>query len=701
MRKVVLSAVLAVSLCAVVQAQTPSPTPPPADESDVVKITTALIQIDVMVTDRNGNVITDLRPDEVEVYENGEKQKITNFSFVSNVRRLDQAVQPRTNTILPPSRMRPEQVRRTMALVVDDLTLSFESTAFVRRALKKFVDEQMQDGDLVAIIRTGAGIGALQQFTNDRRQLHAAIERIRWNPIGNGKIGAFAPLQPTDDDSLQPEEPAAGTRTADGIQREQNDFRESLFATGTLGAVNYVVRGMQELPGRKSIMLLSEGFRLFSEDALGFRESGRVMANLEKLVDIANRASVVIYTMDARGLQWAGLTSADDPEGRSSLEIDDEMARRRRQLRDTQDGLRHLARETGGLSIINNNDLSGGIRKMLDDQSYYLIAYDPDDSIFDPATRKFNKLDIRVSRPGARVRYRSGFFAVNDAKLLTLVPVGDQRFLHALTSPFGVNDISLRLNALFYNSTRSGNVIRSLLHIQANDLRFTDAPNGVKKAVFDVIAIGFGDNGAPVEQLSKTFTVELKKDAYERAQKSGFVYDFAFPIKKPGAYQLRVAIRDQESGSVGSANQFIEVPNLKQGRLVTSGAVLENLSYEEWQKRNAGQAVANSQALIATSKRQFSRGTVLTYGFTIYNAKQPTDLSYQTSIFRDGKLVTENPARPVAGITDAGGTEFLAALALGSQMPPGDYVLQVTITDNSARSKKNTVVQFVQFELVE
>ena len=77
---------------------------------------------------------------------------------------------------LPPSNTRPDQVRRTIALVVDDLSLSFESTYYVRRTLKKFVDEQMQEGDLVAIIRTGAGIGALQQFTTDKRLLYAAIE---------------------------------------------------------------------------------------------------------------------------------------------------------------------------------------------------------------------------------------------------------------------------------------------------------------------------------------------------------------------------------------------------------------------------------------------------------------------------------------------------------------------------------------------
>jgi len=99
----------------------------------------------------------------------------------------------------------------------------------------------MQEGDLVAIIRTGAGIGALQQFTNDRRQLYAAIERVRWNPIGNGNIGAFAPLEPREPGATPPAEPEAGDRSAGAFERDFQQFRESVFATGTLGAVNYVV----------------------------------------------------------------------------------------------------------------------------------------------------------------------------------------------------------------------------------------------------------------------------------------------------------------------------------------------------------------------------------------------------------------------------------------------------------------------------
>src|SRR5205085_5269462 len=122
------------------------------------------------------------------------------LSYISLQPALDVAPAPSvharpdpTAAPAPPIQLRPEQVRRTIALVVDDLGLSFESMYFVRKSLKKFVDEQVQPGDLVAVIRTGAGIGALQQFTTDKRLLHAAIEHIKFN-AQTRSIGAFAPV---------------------------------------------------------------------------------------------------------------------------------------------------------------------------------------------------------------------------------------------------------------------------------------------------------------------------------------------------------------------------------------------------------------------------------------------------------------------------------------------------------------------------
>ena len=180
----------------------------------------------------------------------------------------------------------------------------------------------------------------------------------------------------------------------------------------------------------------------------------------------------------------------------------------------------------------------------------------------------------------------------------------------------------MRLNALFGSTAAVAGYVRSLLHVRTQTLKFEDLPDGQKKVVFDVLAYAFGDNGTVVEQLGKTYNIVLRKDVYERFAKTGFVYDFTVPIKKPGAYQLRVAIRDHGSDKVGSANQFIEVPDLKKDRLVLSGVVLENVAFDDWKRREAGQLpLVTPDPMTDTSLRQFRTGTVLNYGFAVFNSK--------------------------------------------------------------------------------
>ncbi|MGI8470095.1 MAG: VWA domain-containing protein [Pyrinomonadaceae bacterium] len=699
---------------------TAAPTPKPANEDDVVKISTTLIQVDATVTDKNGNIVTDLKPEDFEIFENNQKQPITNFSFVSAPPETNSAPTPKNSAAngvpVPPVTLRPEQVRRTIALVVDDLSLSFESVHFVRQALKKFVDTQMLDGDLVAIIRTGGGIGALQQFTSDRRQLYAAIDKIRWNPIGNGKIGAFAPIEATPLERSK----AMGNEVSDEQLAEEknqnqrfNDFQGSVFATGTLGALDFIIKGMRELPGRKSVMLLSDGFKLFTEDEMGFKESSIILDSLKRLTDLANRSSVVIYAMDARGLQTLALTAEDNTSDQTSEQLESKLSDRKNELFDTQDGLVYLARQTGGLSFINNNDLNGGIRKMLNDQKgYYLLGYTPDSETFDAQKRRFNKLTVKVKRPDLKVRYRSGFFGLTDDE--TNRPANQtpqQQITAALTSPFSANGIELRLNTLFGNDLKGGEYMRSFLHVGAKDLKFSDEADGTHKATFDVLAISFGENGLVADQIAKNYTITLKEDSYQNFLRDGFVYNFTFPVKKPGAYQMRIAIRDSGSGRIGSANQFIEVPDLKKGKLTLSGIVLENQTLKEYQDSQSDAAANSAQPKSSsqsdTSLRKFKRGTVLRYGYEVYNVKldgsQKPQLSVQTRVFRDGKLLFEGKPAPInlEGQKDWQKIASMGAVALGTEMQPGDYVLQIVVSDTAKNDKNRTASQWVQFEVTE
>lgn len=703
------------------------PTPVPIDERDVVKISTAVIQIDVTVTDRKGNPVRDLKPEDFEVYENGELQKVTGLRFVSAGQNVaSKTRRPEVDKLalpLPAAGLKPEQVRRTIALVVDDLSLSFESAYQTRRAVRKFVEEQMQEGDLVAIIRTGAGIGALQQFTSDTRQLLAAAGRIKWNPRGTGGIGAFAPIEPT-----PLERAAAGgdtTVTEEDLEQERNsnnafdDFRSSTFVTGTLGAIRYVVSGMTELPGRKAVILFSDGFRILQRDEMGGSSSGRVMDALSQLVEVANRSAVVFYPIDARGLQTTGFTAQDQIIDASPAALQRTLSNRRDQLRETQSGLQYLAKETGGRAYVNQNFLSEGVREALEDQSYYLIAYEPDTDTFDAVRRRFNKLFVKVKRDGTDVRYRSGFFNITDDRMprSPAAPrAGTGQLAAALASPFAVNDITLRLNLLYANDARQGNFLKALLHIDVNDLKFTETPTGEKEATFEILSVSFGDNGVPVDQVGRSYTLTVNDANFERMKAEGVVYHLTLPVAKPGAYQYRVAVRDPVAQTVGTASQFIEIPNLKKSAHVLSGIVLDSYSTDVWRKATvaaettAADSVAAtlpSNALGDTSLRKFRADSVLRYGFEVYNAKldqaKRPNLSTKIRIIRDGKLALDGKLLPfeLLGQTDMQRLKSVGVVSFARGTPPGEYILQVIVFDNLAKQKHQIATQYVQFEIVE
>ena len=174
--------------------------PPPAGQT-TIRTNVNLVQVDAIVTDAKDRQVTDLKAGDFEIPQDGKPQVITHFSYISikpgGTRNAPAAV-PKGTLVPPPPppvALKPNQVRRTVALVVDDLGLSFASIAQLRSALKKFVDERMEPGDLVAILRTGAGLGALQQFTADKRVLYAAIDRVRDNAFGRVGVSSFAPFQ--------------------------------------------------------------------------------------------------------------------------------------------------------------------------------------------------------------------------------------------------------------------------------------------------------------------------------------------------------------------------------------------------------------------------------------------------------------------------------------------------------------------------
>jgi hypothetical protein len=509
-----------------------------------------------------------------------------------------------------------------------------------------------------------------------------------------------------------------------------------LFAVGTLGAVTFVVRSLADLPGRKAVLLFSDGIGLFSRTsnnnlrgtsndgagelrgtAPGFQQNTRLIEALRRLTDQANRSSVVIYTMDARGLATLSLSAQDNVIRSTPEQIEQTFAGRRQDYFDTQGGLEYLSRLTGGLAILNSNDLDKGLHRILEDQSgYYLIGYRPDESTFDQAgRRKFHHLTVKVKRAGADARWRSGFYGIPDEEARPAQRTSKDSLLAALTSPFNAGDLHLRLTSLFGHDQRTGSIMYSMLNINGRDLTFKDEADGWHVASIDVAAYTFGDSGNVVESFNRTHTIRARNETYEGILRDGLLYTVSVPVKNPGAYQLRIAVRDDASQRIGSANQFIEVPNLDKNQLTLSGLVVEGVDPQRAGQKEQGAGVDPQSGVeqgvepqASPAVRHLRGGMTLRYTYTIYNARTDRatpphpQLQTQVRLFRDGKeIYTGKPSayemgeQPDAKHLRAGGR-----IQLSKDAAPGDYILQVVVTDLLAKDKYRMATQWMDFEIV-
>ncbi len=560
---------------------------------------------------------------------------------------------------------------------------------FVRRGLRKVVDEEVRPGDLTAVMRTSAGMGALQQFTTDKRLLHAAIERVRWYPGGRAGVGAFAPLE---NDAMM----IGDNRRESGRDASRRDLRD--------------------LPGRKSVVLFSDGFEIHNNKG----RSDRVLEALRRLTDLANRASVTIYAVDARGLPYTGLTAADSTSGLSGDDISGALGARSLKLLSTQAGLSYLAEQTGGLFLRNNNDLGAGARRALDDmRGYYLIGYRPDAATFEAARGRgrFHDISVKVRRPGLRVRTRKGFYGFTDEAARPAAPLTRaDRLLRAITSPFGSSEVPLKLTSVFTSEGEKEQAVTSLMYIDVSGFKFTEEADGWRRAVIDVLALTFGENGQVIDEVNRTENVRLRGETFDYVRRNGLLYTLRVPVKKPGAYQLRTAVRDAGGERTGSASQFIEVPNLSKGRLALSGLVLRGVSPQELAAPatpaggdNAGaQAEQEADPMSNAAVRRFKPGAEVVYFYQIFNAKldrataRPR-LQTQMRIFRDGRQLFAGQPQDFdpAGQTDFKRLQAGARVRLRSTFPPGEYVLQIVVTDLLARDEKTRVAsQWIEFEIV-
>jgi len=338
-------------------AQTPPPTPRPVRAPEVVRVGVDLVQVNAIVTNGKGEPVADLKTEDFDLFEDGKRQTITHCRYVkvgASAEVVDTSAGASPGDTTASS--------RAMAFVMDDYGLTAtNNTSRVRDALSKFVDSHADDATSMAVIRTSPPADAAPLFTSDKRLLHAAVEALGRPPKER------MPLRPPP-------------------QMFALWHRKLLLQT--LSAIAAAVDVLSRVPGRRSLVLFSDALDFEDKDPnFNNRPDPDVMDALARIEELANRGSVVVYTVPPVGLDQPKLWLTPF------------------------NGLHILPEATGGLLLKNANDLGWALDRVTRDQSgYYLLGYSPTQAFFQKKDGQpvFRKLEVRVKRRGLSVRSRKG-----------------------------------------------------------------------------------------------------------------------------------------------------------------------------------------------------------------------------------------------------------------------------------------------------
>jgi len=553
----------------------------PVEQDDVIRVNTELVQTDVMVFDKQGRFVDGLKAEQFDLKVDKKPQTISFFERVTSGRDNSRptANQTTPNEASPASTIR--TAGRVVIFFIDDLHLSAESIARTRKSLLEFIGGGIAKNDIVAITSSSGQIGFLQQFTDDKLVLESAVARLSYRASAKPDIE-----QP-------PMSEFIASRIRDGDESTisfyvQEILKQSCFKVrgeticvmdinaarnlvvqranmitiqsapdtdNTLGMLEGLMRTAAQLPGRKLLFMISDGFYL-ADKKTGSPDK------IRRITDAAGKAGVVIYTLDARGLISEGIDVTNnrptDSGGLTHSSVIGEIAA-------SQDGLNALARDTGGRAFRNTNaPMSEWVDKVLDETAnYYLLAWRPDTE--EQKRGKFNHIEANIiGRPDLTVRVRSAYFKTAPLPVLSLKKkekdpekAREDDMRAVIDAPLSQMQLPTELEVVVNQmpgvGTRAGVAIR----INRDYLAF-DLNDGKQSADLDIGGIFYDDKGKPLNSFVGRLRVfPLPENSDQK--KPIYAFNAWLP---PGLYQVRVGVRDLKSGRAGSAMQWVQIPKV-------------------------------------------------------------------------------------------------------------------------------------------
>jgi VWFA-related protein len=676
-----------------------------ADQDWVVELKSVLVELRAVVTDRQGHIVEGLKKEDFEIREKGRLQDLSFFAEQHiGPASISQRVVP-ANVTLPGEPPPPEFVpARSVLLFVDTLDLTGANLIRVKQSLKKFIAERLTDQDSVAIVTSGGIEGIPVLFTRDRHLLSYFINRIAvWDSTDRSY---FSPLLAaavrrdvdeavdvaialiirelglsTDPSGLQLSRQVLKAMAS--AKSEEVLALASFKRTSLLKSISAASELMSRAPGQRVLFLFSEGFSMI--DSRGNTES----SDLQQAISKAVRAGVVIYSIDAKGLE----APADTDASRRGLTVNSmdgtlspSLAGRAMSYisaseKEARDGITLIANDTGGAAFVRTNDINLALQKSFEaNRIYYSLGYYPSSE-----GSGFREVTVVVKgHPEYSVRTQKGYLADDPGVKAKLTPKSpQQRLFQAMSQPIPETTLGVSARANYLEVENDKAQVSIQIEVDGKDLSYQEGSERAKIALELAGAI-YDRRGRLVNSFIEKINGGVALEELEKVKRLGFTYNKRIELK-PGFYQVRVGVLEPKTERRGTAASWVEVPDLSKGKLAMSSILLGA-------ENDAEKAIADSSRW--TAIKSYKTGTHLAYCVLIYNAPSSvgSDLTIQSEIAQNEKLVYESEPQPVSSrmiSKDNKGIEVGGQLNL--DLEPGFYELRVAIKDKSNHEFRRTV----------
>jgi hypothetical protein len=387
--------------------------------------------------------------------------------------------------------------------------------------------------------------------------------------------------------------------------------------------------------------------------------------------------------------------------------------------RDARNLTNPLPARTGGITIENRNFFLDGIDRDVDNlmKGYYLITYEPPPGTLSSGDKEiFNQIKVNVRRRNMQVHTRDGFYTSLEQEKNADRPAAHP-LQNAIFSPFLYSDINVNIAAGYVRDAKAGYLVRSWIHLDPKDVTITETEDG--GALIDLetacLTSDISGNVHDFVHAKYTFNVEPEKKAENLAwiQKHGIRFAMLIPVKRPGSYYVRVAAHDTESGKVGSAYQYMEIPDLdRKGLALSSAFMITSDDDLNWLISDATEGVFSpvfqAEEVLSPALGTYTLGNRLQTMAMVYNAGEKAiagaEIEMKLILHKDGEEFVNSRPRPVSPLAagNLDGIPIMLTLTGGTDLPPGDYLLQLVITDkNNSKRQEGTASQTLSFTIME